>query len=80
MLEEVAVTVAFVGTLSPKRIFECRIDGKAIDRRFAREEARLPLVVIVRQLAPEVESAARANQGINSIIGKARVTVELFRI
>jgi hypothetical protein len=47
MFEESTEAVAFVGTLSPKYVLECRIDGDAIDRRFAREEASLPLVVIV---------------------------------
>src|ERR1700687_4557801 len=80
MLKKVTEPLAFVGTLSPKRVLECRIDGNTIDCSFSRKNARLSLMVIVRQLAPEVEPAARANQGINSIVGKARVSVELFRI
>src|ERR1700682_2841983 len=37
MFEEFTEAVTLVGTLSSKRVFECRIERKTVDRRFARE-------------------------------------------
>src|SRR5882672_12051825 len=79
-LKKVAQSLALVGAFSSKRVLECRTNAKTVDRRLAREDTRLSLVVIMGQLAPDIESAAGAHQGIHPIIGKVRVTVEIFGI
>src|SRR5216683_3651907 len=35
MLKKIAEPLALVGALSSKRVFECRIDGKTVDRGFS---------------------------------------------
>src|SRR5260370_20192737 len=74
-LEKVAESRALIGAFSSKRIFQCRIDSKTINRSFSRKNACFPLVIVVRNLAPDVESAAGANQGIQSVVGNARVAI-----
>src|SRR5258708_3535761 len=47
MLKEVAKPLALVGALSSKRVLESCIHGETVDRRLARKDARLSLVLVV---------------------------------
>src|SRR5260221_7683175 len=76
MLKEVAEPLALVRAFSSKHVLECRTDRKTVDCRFSSEEAGLPMVIVVGELAPNIESAPRANQGIDAVVRKARVSVE----
>src|SRR5712672_3696160 len=80
MLEKVAESMIFVGACSAERVLKYCVHTQTIDRRFSRKNAGLPLMIVVRNLAPHVESAAGANQRIDSVVGKARVAIQLFGI
>src|SRR5712672_1963736 len=80
MLEKVTESVIFVGTCSAERVLKYCVHTQTIDRRFSRKNACFPLMIVVRNLAPNVESAGGANQGINSVVGKTRVAIHFFGI
>src|SRR5258708_23343176 len=79
-LKKVAESLALVWAFSSERILPSRIDGKTVDGCFSRENARFPLAIVVRQLAPHIQSAAGAQQGINSVVRKLCISVQLIRI
>ena len=80
MLEEIAEALLLVRTRSSKGILEYRVHAQAIDRRFSGQNAGFPLVVVMRNLAPNIETAAHTNERIHSVVGKTRVTIDFIGI
>jgi len=60
-LEKLALVVVLQRTLAAQCILHCVDGDQAVDCRFAREDARFNLVIVVRNVAPEIQSAANAD-------------------
>jgi len=57
-------------TLSSRQQLNGRADGKTVDESFAAEHSRLPRMVVVRELPPNIETACRPDQRSRPEIGK----------
>src|SRR5689334_5157038 len=80
VLKKMTESLILVGALSSKGVLEYCVHAHTIDRRFSGQNAGFPLVVVVRNLAPNIQTAAHANQRVHSVVGKTRVTIDFIGI
>src|SRR6516162_566597 len=67
-LPKSAAVIVFERALPPERILGRVSYGQTVECRFTRQEPRLTLVIIVRDMAQQIEAASNRSEGSNTVI------------